>query len=66
MLGPILFGCVEQMHGCVEQMHIISYNIYIYHDGGGCIGWILCGEYACFDCFSDGFGESGWDVFWMT
>ena len=30
MVGPILFGCVEQMHVCVEQMHIISNYIYIY------------------------------------
>ena len=29
MFGPILYGCVEQMHGCVEQMHIISNYIYM-------------------------------------
>ena len=29
-LGPLIYGCVEQMHGCVEQMHIISNYIYIY------------------------------------
>ena len=63
MFGPILYGCVEQMHGCVEQMHIISNDIY--HDGDGCFGWILDGEHACFDGFLDGFGGV-WDGFWMT
>ena len=62
-LAPLIYGCVEQMHGCVEQMHIISNDIY--HDGDGCFGWILDGEYACFDGFLDGFG-GGWDGFWMT
>ena len=54
MFGPILYGCVEQMHGCVEQMHIISNYIYIYiydDDGDGWIGWILDGEYACLSFF---------------
>ena len=47
------------MHGCVEQMHIISNYICIYiydDDGDGWIGWILDGEYVCFDGFLDGFG----------
>ena len=51
-LGPLIYGCVEQMHGCVEQMHIISNYIYIYDDDGdGWIGWILDGEYACLSFF---------------
>ena len=62
-LCDYMFGCVEQMHVCVEQMHIISNDIY--HDGDGCFGWILDGEYACFDGFLDGFGGV-WDGFWMT
>ena len=62
MFGPILYGCVEQMHGCVEQMHIISNYIYIYDDDGdGWIGWILDGEYACLSFFFlDGFGVGPW------
>ena len=55
-LCDYMFGCVEQMHVCVEQMHIISNDIY--HDGDGCFGWILDGEYACFG-FLDGFGGAG-------
>ena len=45
--------------------HNINLYIYIYNDGDGWIGWILDGEYACFDGFLDGFG-GGWDGFWMT
>ena len=63
MFGPILYGCVEQMHGCVEQMHIISNYIYIYiydDDGDGWIGWILDGEYACLSFFLVGFWVGPW------
>ena len=37
--------------------HNIKLYIYIYDDDGdGWIGWILDGEYVCFDGFLDGFG----------
>ena len=58
MLGPILFGCVEQMHGCVEQMHIIVY-IYIYHDGGGSVDGYCVESMLVLIVFRMGLGGRG-------